>query len=367
MGATRRNGKIELMRFIMCIIVIIYHAELHINSDFVPRFLGFFTMSKHGCIVVEFFFLLNGFFMAKSAEKDSLLKMNHTVNDTVNFVSKRYASVFPFQLIAFFVIFVVNNLLYKAGFLKILVNLRNALPDLFLFSMSGVPYYKVNGVAWYLSSMIIGFIIIYPLLRGFYDKFSKYWAPVISVLLLLLLFIINDPTRISAVYKAYGFIRVANIRAICEMLMGVFCYVLSKKIAAREWKKGTLKILSAAEVLLAVSLIVFIFSPLSPPWQFLFLFVAAAYITICLSGVTYGNELFNKKWIYYLGKLSLSVYIIQYAGRNIAIKYLENVPYWGFILFCIVTAVIPGMIIMPLADRLSKSMLKLFKKAHLIY
>ncbi|MBQ7596086.1 MAG: hypothetical protein IJU45_05425, partial [Clostridia bacterium] len=81
----------------------------------------------------------------------------------------------------------------------------------------------------------------------------------------------------------------------------------------------------------------------------------------------FGNRYFDKKWIFYLGKLSLSVYIIQYAGRNIAAKYFGSVPYYWFILFSVAVAVILGIIIMPFANKLSNLTIKLFKKAHLIY
>ena len=85
MKSVKRNGKIELMRFVMCIFVIIYHAEDSINFNHLPRFFDLITLSKHGCIGVEFFFVLSGFFMAKAAEKDYLSKLHRGVNDTVNF------------------------------------------------------------------------------------------------------------------------------------------------------------------------------------------------------------------------------------------------------------------------------------------
>ena len=367
MSIGNRNGKIELMRFIMSLFVIIYHAESTINEDFYPRFFDVITLSKHGCMGVEFFFLLSGFFMAKSAEKEYNIKRNYVFNDSTNYVLKRYITLLPPVIISFFAVFTVNNLIKSHGLHETLYNLFKALPDMLMFSMTGVPYYKVNGLTWYLSSLIIGFIIIYPFCRKFYKKFSKIFAPVIALLLLTFLFTHNEPIRLSAVYKLYGFLRVANIRAVCELLLGVCCYELSKKIGSINWSSASRKILTVIEFSLIVSLCCYIFSPLSEAWQYVFLFVAFAYIAIVLSGASLGNEIFNKKWINYLGKLSLNVYLIQYVGINIAKKFLISSHYIVFIIFSIVVSIILSVIIMPLSNKIVAFIMKLSKKYHLIY
>ncbi len=367
MKAVKRNGKIELMRFIMCIIVVIYHSELSINGDFLPRFFNVITLSKHGCIGVEFFFVLSGFFMAKAAEKDYLAKQHGGVNDTVNFFFKRYAAVIPFQIISFFIIYFINVIIYKPGFTESMKNLYESLPDLFLFCMIGVPYEDYNGVAWYLSAMLIGFMIIYPWLRYNYYKFSRYFAPVISFLLLVFLFFSSEPIRLSGVYKMYGFIRVANIRACAELLLGVVSFELSKKLGKLRLSESMRKVLFAVEIILILSLIIYVFSPLSEAWQFLFLFVCAAFITLALSGATYGNEKFDKRWIYYLGKLSLPVYLIQYAFRDIAMYYLNDIPFGLYTLLIVLAAVLLGAILMPLGNKLVEKTTNLFRKIHLVY
>ena len=367
MKAVKRNGKIELMRFVMCIFVIIYHAEDSINFNHLPRFFDLITLSKHGCIGVEFFFVLSGFFMAKAAEKDYLSKLRRGVNDTVNFFFKRFAGVIPFQIISFFIIYIIYNILHKPAFTEAMMDLFESIPDLLLFSMIGVPYEAYNGVAWYLSAMLIGFIVIYPWLRCYYYKFSRFFAPIISFLLLLFLFFSSDPIRLSGVYKMYGFIRVANIRACAELLLGVVSFELSKKLGKLRLSESMRKVLFAVEIILILSLIIYVFSPLSEAWQFLFLFVCAAFITLALSGASSGNEKFDKRWIYYLGKLSLPVYLIQYAFMNIAKFYLKSLPFGLYNALIVAAAVIFGMILMPLGNKLVEKTTNLFRKIHLVY
>ena len=63
----KRNGKIELLRFIFCMGVLFFHIDKYLLNAPVynlgPIRLSFF---HHGAMGVEFFFLVSGFFMARS-------------------------------------------------------------------------------------------------------------------------------------------------------------------------------------------------------------------------------------------------------------------------------------------------------------
>ena len=63
----RKNGKIELIRFIFTMFIVFYHCQRHYLKGVL--YAGHFTFFARGYIGVEFFFLVTGFFMARTAYK----------------------------------------------------------------------------------------------------------------------------------------------------------------------------------------------------------------------------------------------------------------------------------------------------------
>ena len=57
----RKNGKIELIRFIFTMFIVFYHCQRHYLKGVL--YAGHFTFFARGYIGVEFFFLVTGFFM----------------------------------------------------------------------------------------------------------------------------------------------------------------------------------------------------------------------------------------------------------------------------------------------------------------
>ena len=74
-----KNGEIELLRLIFCISVVFTHLNSFFN-------IGVFSRGTFG---VEFFFLVSGYFMAKSAEK--VVDNKYTYN-TIWFIFKKIRS-----------------------------------------------------------------------------------------------------------------------------------------------------------------------------------------------------------------------------------------------------------------------------------
>lgn len=98
----KRNGKIELLRFIFCIFILFYHIGLPIygRSD-TPIIGDHITFFSKGYLGVEFFFLVTGFLMARSAHKTNRTSNNSVGTDSLRFMKKKIWSIFPYHLVAF--------------------------------------------------------------------------------------------------------------------------------------------------------------------------------------------------------------------------------------------------------------------------
>ena len=70
MEKEKRNGTIELLRFIFCMVVLFFHISMDIyGTDW--RQISWEGIFRYGALGVEFFLITSGFFLAKSVNKYS--------------------------------------------------------------------------------------------------------------------------------------------------------------------------------------------------------------------------------------------------------------------------------------------------------
>lgn len=141
MVQNNRQASIEAFRFFFMLVIILWHF-----SRFNP-----FT---YGYIVVDFFFMLSGFFLYKSFNRNRQSAYAYTIDKV-----KKFA---PEYVLIFFVIFLVKSVLvYKDDSLSVLYS---AIPELLM--IQGVGFGSViNTPTWYISVMLIAGCVIYALLR----------------------------------------------------------------------------------------------------------------------------------------------------------------------------------------------------------
>ncbi len=58
----KRNNLVEFARFLFSVLVIGYHVQMSFSGDGIDLF-------ENGALAVEFFFLISGYFFARSIEK----------------------------------------------------------------------------------------------------------------------------------------------------------------------------------------------------------------------------------------------------------------------------------------------------------
>lgn len=316
----QRNGKIEFFRFAFSIIVVLFHLNYtYFNNHYhVTNEITFFS---HGCIGVEFFFLVTGWLFAKSCYKKQ--KMPCILGkDTIQFVGHKWFSVFPFHLIAFIATFISYIFLKKLSLTEIIVHFFQSIPNLFLVQKIGIYANNIIGEEWYISVMILSLAVLYPICRKYYEIFTRVISPLAGIFLVGYLYQKYGCLSNTSVWD--GFFQKIQIRAFAEICLGVFAFECSRFISRLHFSTVQKWILSILEYGCYIAVILFTCASVSAKYEVYALYALMIAVILSFSEVTYGLSLFQNRVIFFLGKLSLPLYLSQAFARSIVQRYGSN-------------------------------------------
>lgn len=318
-----RNGKIELLRFIMAAIIVIHHSgRIEGRGNIFPR----------GSLAVEFFFLISGYFLAAHCGKLQAVKCNDVGRETMTFILNKIRPFYLMMIIAEIFALFINLIICSDGaFGKII----GAVNEVLLLNMTGHRLYAFN-VIWYISAMIISMFVIFPICRKYFSVFVNVIAPVSGVLILGALYIAygsqTGPNEVVA-----GFIYRGLLRGFAELCMGVFAFNIVCMLRAYNFSKIGYALLTILEIILYVVSIYFMTRSNTAYDLFVFyILFFAVIISFCNDGSW--NKMFNHRICYRLGKYSLALYLGHvYWADLINVLPIQN---WNikFILFIICAA-----------------------------
>ncbi len=323
----KRNAEIEFLRFFMASIVVFFHQ----THTFLPR----------GLLAVEFFFILSGYLLAMSLNK--IKGEDFTFISQGLFLKRKIASFYPELIIAsllgcfghLYKIAILNSDWLGFGSSCI----KNILQNLLLLRMTGIVGMTAPcAPAWYLSSMLIAFIILLPFLL-------KCRNPLLRLVVSLWLYglVIHHMGGLEKqsfddwVFFTYG----GNLRAIAGILLGTVAYDTVRLCAAFKLssiQRFGLSLLQLA-LLIAFCSICFLhakaFDGLAVCLHFFI-------IIICFSRQSLFCPLLNHSLLYscccILGKFSLPLYLGHFYARFVFTKLDERYDLnaiWYFAMACI--------------------------------
>ncbi len=289
------------MKFIFSICIVLYHMYRMLLGR------KKFAMISLGYILVDFFFIVSGYFFYNSVLK--IKKKADIYHENINSTKKRLIRFLPYSVIIWVIGSIVLFFNNKISYSETLLGFFNT----FLFDMSGVNGYLMNGSLWYLSSLIILFFILTPIIYNNKDKFSKYFAPII--ILFGLGYLYQRSEHLNVFSTGWNVIVYDGlVRALVDINIGIVVYEISNYI--KEYiKNSKLKviILNIIQLILYALLFGFIiFYKNSGRCDYLVLIVISLALTTTFSSDYLGGKL-DFSITRYLEKLSLPIFINHFV------------------------------------------------------
>ena len=354
----KRNGKVEFWRFIFSVIIVLHHSRSLVGDENC-LFLG-------GSLAVEFFFLVSGYLMmasvARMEEKDPERKQ--LGNETLTFVLRKAKSVFPALLIAWFMALAVVTFARDMNFFELAVD---SFFEMTLLKMSGLPSLSVNGVVWYISSMLICMALLYPLIRKF-PEFMKN----IGLLLIVVLglgYLGGSFSNPRDPLRWLEFTKKGNVRALAEIALGAMTFVAVQRCRKVELTCAGKWVATLAEWALYLGAILYMYYEKAGSRDYFVLLMIAVAVGLSFSHMGVDAKLFDNGFFGWLGQYSFYLFLGHtFIAQNlnyILPKGFSNGKKIAVYLACAVVTsfVIWGLTVLVKKCKLPQLAKKLFVKA----
>ncbi len=335
----KRNGYIDVIKFIFAIII----AEFHFGSGI---FLG-------GRMAVEGFFIITGYLMMKTIEKSPVAEKGIGIS-SVEFIFKKYKSLFYYLLPSVILSFIVIAIYREYTLIQALKKIPLLLFEIIPLNSTGLKGEYVIGISWYLSSMFIALAILYPLCRRLGKGFTLIGCPLIVVFGYGTLSHYFGHLAVNYQYIGNTIINTGIIRGFAGCALGCLMYEASALVAKKPPKAVVRVILTIVEILAFAYFVYCMHYYPKTVYDYASIFAIFTFLFIGINGLSYTSYLWNPKWTKPLGTASTLIVLSHYCW----VIYLKKVLPAGYQrtpqALWFVLAVIVSSIVVYLCARLLK-------------
>lgn len=299
------NYFIDLLKFIFSVIIVIYHTWMF--ADYPHR-----AIFKAGNLAVDFYFIVTGYLMMLSIEKQ--INSNENLGKrTLKFIYKKIANIFPYILFAFVFGTII---IYKRDIFSLELITSNVLISEVLQIGILRNSFFINSATWYISAMIMVLFVLYPLANKYKENYNTLIVPFLLILFLQLCYSLNisinnpmskAPIGLGGLYKGFIFV-----------LLGNLSYSITSYIKNFNYTQFGKFLLTILEIFLLVILIYTMnYNVLGT--------VAVAIITVIIVSITFSGKSFTNDFLNFrifkkLGKFGFIMYLNNIYFRTAMLK-----------------------------------------------
>lgn len=299
-----RAMEIDFFRFVFCVIIMLRHAEYILGEN---------ILFPGGAFGVEFFFLVSGCLMMASIEKIREKKVENLGRETVSFLKRKVAAIYPEFVLAFIIGFVIQCVAKNLPWEKIEQLFTNSIFELLLIQRVGVGANSVIGVIWYVQSMLLCMAILYPLIRKYPNMMQ--WVIMPLTALLLLGFLITNHGNLRNPGKWLGWTYKSNVRAMVELCLGAECYFVTCRLKSLRLTNLAKALMTILKWIIWIGLLIYTWDTTNSKDAFMLGCLCVA-IILAFSGQCLDASLYQNRLTAFLGRVSLPLYLCHraYAG-----------------------------------------------------
>lgn len=305
----QHNVTIDFLRFLFSVIVVLHHSRYVLGDDNC-YFLG-------GSLAVEFFFFVSGYLLLVGADKAGRKNgagTNGIGSETLHFILHKIRSFLPEFLIAWWIGFILIGVVRQYGVLDYLKAFGNDFWELTLVKMSGLFTHGIDGAMWYLSAMLLGMALLYPLLRTKRDLMTHLVCPLLALFLYGYLCQAEGHPRDPIVWL--GLCYKGLVRAVAGLCTGVvICMAVRriKKLAPAGLTKLGNALAIGVQLLCLILTIRYMAEQEPSEYDYFYMFLLMLLVLISFSGFGLESVMGNSQRLHrlsaFLGKYSLSLYL----------------------------------------------------------
>ena len=344
-----RNNIVELGRFIYSLLVLGYHVQMSYSDEKIDPF-------ENGALAVEFYFLLSGYFLARSLEKLTRDEKTSFIKKYYLFMKNKITALLNVHLLSIIVVIIIIACFDTKNFKDIFLP---GIPSIFLVHMiivwSGDFDKALIVPEWYLSAMLICMLFMVPIFLLFSKILKGIYITIILVGIVIIITLISGFATSWALNNNI----IYDIRAWGEMCVGMFSYYLSIYVKSNNYGDKTMIFFKVLEIFSYCLPVILGIVPINSNNQ-AYLMVVTMICVFCAVFITFaekGNIIENQKVnavFGYLGSISLPIYLFHPVIIRLIDYINDETPRWVKYIIVFPATIILSFLYRIIADWLNK-------------
>lgn len=348
---TNRNSTIDLLRFVFIIAIVLFHQSSKCCEIF-----------ARGNMAVYFFFILSGYLAAKSVKRHNV-PGSFLLGGWTSFMKRKVLAVHPEVILTSLMFVIVYLAINRPGLhAAISVPIKTFFSDILFLRMTGIEFSVGVGYGWYISSMLLGLLILYPLLR-----IKQNSMLLITIGLLSLGYIkLSTGTLFPNFFEKISFTYAGNFIAIAGLSLGA-------SISSVEIKSEVILKNSIAITLLLLAVCIYClntpFSPSDIPHTMDTLCLASIFLLVLVTTGTKKEDSRGRitafpRWrriCLFLGRLSLPLYLIHLTCHTVLQSLFPQFQGLGYMACYLTFSLVAAYLVMLAASPLRRTLAKWYE------